>query len=198
MSLLNLCLSFFKIGLFTVGGGMAMLPLLIAESEKNGWLTPQEILDMIAISESTPGPIAVNMATYVGYLRGGLAGSLAATFSVILPGFVITSLIAYSYFKLKNLPGFTSVFSVLRPAGTGLMVSAFITIAGAALFFKDSLPALGAALFSGTLSAGAVVQAVRVKPLLLFVILVPVIKKTGLHPVICILGAAAAGIIFKF
>ena len=94
MICLKLFLTFFEIGLFTFGGGYAMISLIREKALSFGWLTEEELLNMIAVSESTPGPIAVNMATFVGSAQGGLLGSLAATLGVVLPSFIIILLIS--------------------------------------------------------------------------------------------------------
>ena len=97
INLLILFWTFFKIGLFTFGGGYAMIPMIIEECEKLNYLTSDQIIDFIAISESTPGPFAINMATFVGYSQNGLLGAMAATFGVVLPSFIIILIIARIY-----------------------------------------------------------------------------------------------------
>ena len=89
MILLKLFLSFFKIGAFTFGGGYAMIAMIQAEAERQGWLTKEELVDFVAMSESTPGPLAVNMATFVGSRTGGVLGGICATLGVVLPSFII-------------------------------------------------------------------------------------------------------------
>ena len=94
MIYLILFLEFFKVGLFTIGGGLAALPFLYELADKYTWLTKSMIADMIAISQSTPGPIGINMATYAGFKAGGILGGLVATFSIVLPSFIIIVIIA--------------------------------------------------------------------------------------------------------
>ena len=102
MILLRLFIEFFKIGLFAIGGGMATIPFLRQLSLSTGWFPPQLITDMIAISESTPGPIGINMATYVGYNIAGPAGGIAATLGEILPAIIIVTLVSKSLEKFSN------------------------------------------------------------------------------------------------
>ena len=97
MILLELFLVFLKIGAFTFGGGYAMIALMQAEAERHGWLTQEELVDFVALSESTPGPLAVNMATFIGSRTAGIPGAFCATFSVVLPSFVIILLVAQCY-----------------------------------------------------------------------------------------------------
>ena len=104
-SLIKLFLSFFKIGLFSFGGGYAMLPLIKKEIiEVHGWLTNAEFIDIIAISEMTPGPIAINSATFLGYRISGILGSVVSTIAVVLPSFIIMSLIFHFVNKFKDSP----------------------------------------------------------------------------------------------
>ena len=102
---LKLFLTFLKIGAFTFGGGYAMLPLIQQEVIKNGWLTEEQILNFIAVSESTPGPFAINISTYIGTEKGGFFGALAATLGVALPSFVIILIVArvFTAFRKNRL-----------------------------------------------------------------------------------------------
>ena len=102
MIYLILFLEFFKVGLFTIGGGLASLPFLYELAEKYTWITKPMIADMIAISQSTPGPIGINMATYVGFKSGGILGGIIATFAIVLPSFITIIIIANFLNKFKN------------------------------------------------------------------------------------------------
>ena len=102
MIYLKLFLTFFKIGLFTFGGGYAMLPLIQAEVLENGWMTNTEIMNFVAISESTPGPFAINMATFVGTETGGIFGAFCSTLGVVMPSFIVILLVATFYEKFKK------------------------------------------------------------------------------------------------
>ena len=117
---------FFLIGLFTFGGGYAMIPLIEEQTITRGWLDKVEFMNMIAISESTPGPIAVNMATFVGNLQGGILGSLCATVGVILPSFIIILLVATLMTKLINRPVVKSILHGFRGVVIGLIAATAI------------------------------------------------------------------------
>ena len=129
MILLKLFFSFIQIGLFSIGGGYAAMPLIQAQVvEANGWLTMNEFIDLITIAEMTPGPIAVNSATFVGIRIAGLPGAIVATFGCILPSLFIVSLLSYIYTKYKNISLLQSVLASLRPAVVALIASAGINI----------------------------------------------------------------------
>ena len=135
MIFLRLFLEFFKIGLFSVGGGMATLPFLYDLSEKTGWFTASQLTDMVAVSESTPGPIGVNMATYVGFTAGGTSdigiigsflGAVVSTLGLITPSIIIIIIIAGILKKFKENRIVASAFYGIRPAAVALVVSALI------------------------------------------------------------------------
>ena len=127
---LTLFLSFFKIGLFTFGGGYAMIPLIQREaSEKRDWISQNEILDVIAIAESTPGPIAINAATYIGYKVGKFWGSVFATLGIVLPSFGIILLISTFYEQFMKLTFMTAIFKGLRIGVIILLFRAFFKLA---------------------------------------------------------------------
>jgi len=129
MIYLELFLAFLKIGAFTFGGGYAMLPLIQSEVVSHGWMEQQVIIDFIAVSESTPGPFAVNVATYVGSEVGGLFGAICATGGVVFPSFVIILIVAKCFEKFKESKLVKGCMSGLKPAVVGLISSAVITIA---------------------------------------------------------------------
>ena len=129
MIYLELFLTFLKIGAFTFGGGYAMLPLMKEAVIANGWLTETEIINFIAVSESTPGPFAINMATYVGSEMGGVFGAFCATLGVVLPSFVIILIVAKIYDKFKNSKTVSGCMTGLKPAVIGLIGSAIISVA---------------------------------------------------------------------
>ena len=165
MIFLKLFLTFFKIGLFTFGGGYAMLPLIQAEVIKNGWMEESAIIDFIAVSESTPGPFAINISTYIGSVMGGdsvldsIFGSFCATLGVVLPSFIIILIVARFYDKFRESRVVKGCMSGLKPAVVGLISAAFVSMAMTVFFplgfslsiFKDislyiSLAILGIAL----------------------------------------------------
>ena len=129
MILLQLFWSFFQIGLFSIGGGMAAMPLIQNQVvELHSWLTLTEFTDLITIAEMTPGPIAINSSTFVGIRIAGIPGALVATFGCILPSCVIVSVLAWVYFKYKDLTVIQGVLAGLRPAVVALIASAGLTI----------------------------------------------------------------------
>lgn len=131
-----LFLTFFKIGLFSFGGGYAMLPMIYQEVvEKTNWITPSEFTDLLAISQITPGPISVNSATYVGILKSnGILGAASATFGVILPSFIITIILCHFIVKFKNNIYIKSIFNFLRPIVVGFIFASSILLMNKANF----------------------------------------------------------------
>ncbi len=174
---LDLFWAFFKIGLFTFGGGYAMLPLIQSEVLSRQWMTAEEIVNFIAVSESTPGPFAVNIATYVGMVTAGLAGAVCCTLGVALPSFLIILLISGSYQRFRKSRLVEGAMGGLRPAVIGLIASALLSI-GKGVFFPS-----GSLIFP---------PAFFVSAALFLVILVLALKKK--HPVMLIGLSAAVGI----
>ena len=129
MIYIKLFLTFFEIGLFTFGGGYAMISLIRDKALSLGWLTEEELLNMIAVSESTPGPIAVNMATFVGSTQGGILGSLAATLGVVLPSFIIILLITAVLHNFLKYKGVQAFLKGVRPCVVALILATAITMA---------------------------------------------------------------------
>jgi len=184
---LRLFCEFLKIGLFAVGGGMATLPFLQHLSVQTGWFSEALITDMIAISESTPGPIGINMATYVGYHVAGLAGGIAATVGEVLPSVVIVCIAAKYLQKFRRSTLVEGMFYGMRPAVTGL-----IAVAGYDVI-KMSL-----------LNLSAFAQGHRMtdlfhwRKILYFVLIFILIRKLKKHPVTYIAASAAVGIALSF
>ena len=153
MILLKLFFSFIQIGLFSIGGGYAAMPLIQAQVvEANGWLTMNEFIDLITIAEMTPGPIAVNSATFVGIRIAGIPGAVVATFGCILPSLFIVSLLSYIYTRYKNLGLLQSILSSLRPAVVALIASAGLSILLKVIFgdgamVPENVNILGVCLF---------------------------------------------------
>ncbi len=127
MILWELFYTFFKIGLFTIGGGYAMLPLIQEEVTQNGWMDPTQLLNFIAVSESTPGPFAINIATYVGSVMGGVPGAVCATLGVVLPSFLIILIVSYFYGKFRQNKIVKGCMSGLQPAVIGLIGAALVS-----------------------------------------------------------------------
>lgn len=119
-----LCWEFFKIGLFAVGGGLVTVPFLFDLSEKYGWFSSAELADMIAVAQSTPGPVGINMATYVGFKVAGLGGAVVATLSEVLPSMIVVYLIARALAKWQNNPQLDKILAGIRPAVLSLILFA--------------------------------------------------------------------------
>ena len=124
MIFLELFLTCFKVGLFTIGGGAAIIPILQQEVVAKGWISMEEVLTYIAISESTPGPIAINMATFVGSSQGGFLGALCATLGMVLPSFIIILVIAKFFSKFSENRYIKTVLTSIRPFVVGMILSA--------------------------------------------------------------------------
>ena len=187
----QLFLEFFKTGLFAVGGGMATLPFLYDMAEKTNWFTSGQLADMIAVSESTPGPIGVNMATYVGFTTAGFWGGLIATLALVTPSVIIIVIISYFLKAFRENKYVDAAFYGLRPASTGLIAAAGMTVVTITLLQMD--------LFK---NSGSIMDLFNWKSLILAVIIYILsnnIKQTKkLHPVFFIVGSAIIGILFGF
>jgi len=196
MSLLfELFYSFFRIGLFSFGGGYAMIPLIQSEILHHGWLTAEQFADIVAVAEMTPGPIAVNSATYVGYMTAGVFGSMVATAGVTLPSLLLILLVAGFVSRYQKHPLYTMVFYGLRPVVVGLIASAAVFIGKTALVHlveNQSLRDWFATLFRKPLDA------IQPAALLIFAATLVVHHKFKLHPLILIMGAGLAGILLQF
>ncbi len=187
MIYLQLFLSFFKTGLFSVGGGLATLPFLYEISEKYGWFSSAMVADMLAVSESTPGPIGVNMATYAGFTAAGIPGALAATASLVLPSLIIILIIAGFMSRYRENRFVNAAFLGLRPAVVALVTVALIEVLKASVLCVDAFLASHRLWDIFNLPAILLMAA-------LFVFS-QFFKK--LHPIVLILIGAAAGIVFK-
>ena len=188
---LRLFWEFFKTGLFAVGGGMATLPFMYDISDKTGWFTHSMLADMVAVSESTPGPIGVNMATYVGFVTGGIPGAVIATVGLVTPSVIVILLIARALKAFRENQYVDAGFYGLRPCSVGLIAAAGVLVVKLALFNTE--------LYAST---GAIADLFNVKALILAAVLLVAtrcIKKLkGLHPIVFILASAVIGIVFSF
>ena len=169
MVLIKLFLSFLKIGAFTFGGGYAMIAMIQAEAEHQGWLTQEELVDFVALSESTPGPLAVNMATFVGMRTGGVLGAIIATLGIILPSFIIILIIAKCFEKYEKSKAVGGIMSGLKPAVVGMIGAAFISVARTVFFPSGvSVSAFSAVsfwVFLGLFAAASVLAFKKVHPI---------------------------------
>lgn len=189
MIYLRLFIEFFKTGLFSIGGGLATFPFLSEMADRTGWFTQAQLMDMIAVSESTPGPLGVNSATYVGYTVAGMPGALIATMGLIAPSIIIILIIAGFLKAFRNDPYVDGAFRCLRPTSAGLIAASGLSVAASAFFNTEE----GKELSLSLLRPEAVVLAALLIALTRFI---PQTKK--LHPIIWIGFSALAGIIFDF
>jgi len=181
MTLLFLCWEFFKTGLFSVGGGLATLPFLF-EMAKNHpeWFTVEELTNMVAVAESTPGPIGVNMATYVGTTVAGVPGGILATLSLILPSIIVILIIARILEKFSESRIVKDIFYGLRPAVVGMLFASVLSVVESSIFGGDFL------------------SGVDWRYLSLFAVLVFGVFKFKKHPILYIGIGAVVGMIFGF
>ncbi len=182
---------FAKVGLLTIGGGLAMIPLLQDEIVTRGWITIDEFTHMISISQMTPGPIIVNLATFVGFRLNGVPGAIACTLGVILPSLVIVTLISSVLFKYRNSDFVSRLFAVVRPVVVGLIAGAGVGLAQQALLDVND----GAA----TQLQGSGLAAIQVDwtASLIFAVSMVLLSKTELHPAkVLATGALLGSVLF--
>ena len=195
MTLLRLYWEFFKTGLFAIGGGMATLPFLKDIGETTGWYSYGDLMNMLAVSESTPGPIGINMATYVGFTVGGVPGAVIATVGEITPSIIVVLLVAMLLKSFKDNRYVNMAFYGLRPASTGLIGAACIGV------ILEVLLRIGTS-GSGLLNVFSVNGMINIKGLLLAAVLLvltnSVKKVKDLHPIVFIAGSAVVGVVFGF
>lgn len=190
MIYLQLFYEFFKTGLFAVGGGLATLPFLYDMSDSTGWFSHKQLADIIAISESTPGAIGINMATYTGYLTAGYGGALVATIGLVSPSIIIILIIARVLTKFRDNQVVEATFYGLRPASTALIAAAGFSVVWLDLFD-----------FSRLVDANDWLGFVNLKALALAIILFFLMRLKlfkHLHPIYFIALSAIVGIIFQF
>ncbi|TCT14615.1 chromate transporter [Natranaerovirga pectinivora] len=183
MNILILFIEFFKVGIFSYGGGLAMLPLLQETALDKGWVTVTEFADLIAISQSTPGPIAINMATYIGFSSGGVFGALVASIAVILPGFILAIIVATFLQRFNEHPLVKSAFIALKAAVLGLVCTAIVQVALVSLY---------------TVEQGNLLRFYRdidFRAIAVFLIMILGILKFKKHPIVYIVIAGVAGAI---
>ena len=191
MIFLRLFWEFFKAGLFAVGGGMATLPFLYDISDKTGWFTYSQLADMVAVSESTPGPIGINMATYVGFTTAGIPGALCATIGIITPSIIVILLISKALEKFRQNKYVDAAFYALRPCSVALIAAAGFLVLKITLFNVDTF-SVGDSIISFFNWKAIALAAV------IFVLTQYVKKTKNLHPIIFIAFSAVVGIVFSF
>lgn len=202
MIYLQLFFEFAKAGLFAIGGGLATLPFLQDISLRTAWYTSDQLADMIAVSECTPGPIGVNMSTYTGYTVAGIPGAIIATLGLIFPSIIVIIIVARILKAFQDNRYVKAAFYGLRPASTGLIAAACLGVCQIALFNEGALKSLKSAI-----------SGIRYPALILAVVLwllmnLGTFKKlkgnkvlakiSKLHPVVFLAASAIIGIIFKF
>ena len=185
MIYIQLLWSFIQIGLFSIGGGYASLPLIEHQVvDVHGWLTASQLTDIVTISQMTPGPIALNAATFVGTRIGGLPGAIVATLGCVLPSCIIVLALAWVYTKYNDLGLLRGILAGLRPAVVALIASAGLTILISALFVNDVLP-----------HALSDVDGIAV---VLFVLSLVILRKWKPDPILVMVGSGVIGAIAVF
>lgn len=177
MIFLELFWTFFRIGLFTFGGGYAMLPLIQQEVQAHGWMSIEDLVNFVAVSESTPGPFAVNVSTYVGSEMGGVLGAFCATMGVVLPSFLVILVVARCYERFRSSRVVKGLMCGLKPAVIGLIGSAIVSV-GQTVFFPQGLALSAGFWCSLVIFAGMAVLAFR-----------------KVHPIVVIALSACLGIL---
>jgi chromate transporter len=194
MIYLNLFLTFFKIGLFSFGGGYGMIPLIEREIVLNGWITGKEFVEIISISEMTPGPIAINTATFIGYKLGGIPGAMLATAGVVIPSLIIILIVFHYFTKFQKYEIVKETICTIKPILLALIIQAVIFVAGNVLLregkeIKDLLVSF---------SADKLMEIFNPVTIIITVLSLLVLLLTRLHPIIVILGAGAIGVILHY
>ncbi|WP_455542794.1 chromate transporter [Intestinibacter sp.] len=185
--LFRLFYEFFKTGLFAVGGGLATMPFLYDIAEKTRWFTKNDLTNMIAVSESTPGPLGVNMSTYVGFTTAGIPGAVVASLGLVVPAIFIIIIVSKFLKKFKENPYVEAVFHTLRPASTGLIVGAGWGLFEITMFYFDKYNI-----------SSKFIDLFNFKSIIFAVILFFLIKYTNKHPVLYIALSAVVGILLSF
>lgn len=178
---------FFKTGLFAIGGGLATIPFLQEMSEKFGWFTLETLADMIAVSESTPGPIGVNMASYVGFIKCGVPGTIAATMGLIAPSIIIILIIARVLEKFRDSKYVNYAFYGLRAASVALITNAFIEVVKISLLNIE-----------GWQESGIFTDLFNIKAIIMAIVIYFCYTKFKGHPIIYLALSAVAGIVLNF
>lgn len=184
MIYLTLFFEFFKTGLFAMGGGLATIPFLSKMGSTYGWFTSQELSNMFAISESTPGPIGINMATYVGYKVVGIPGALCSTIGEVTPAIIIIIIIAKILKQFKENKYVKYAFEGIRPITLGLIVSAFVSIFTSSVIYLDAFK-----------QSHLIKDLIDLRILFIFILVFILNKKLKIHPIFYVVLSAIIGII---
>ena len=198
-TLLRLYWEFFKTGLFAVGGGMATLPFLKDIGETTGWYTYSDLMNMLAVSESTPGPIGINMATYVGFTVGGVPGAVIATIGEVTPSIIVILIVAAMLKKFRDSKYVQNAFYGLRPASTGLIGAACVSVIFEVLTCVRIASADGSLMNSIQLTGGSFFNLRGLALAAVLLVLTNWVKPTkNLHPIVFIALSAVVGVVFGF
>ena len=184
MTLLQLMFTFFYVGLFTIGGGLVAITLMYGPIVEGGLITSEQFYNMVAISESTPGPIGINMATYIGYELYGVAGGIATTVATVLPSLIIITIIAKYFNRFQDKPLVKAAFTGLRPATSGMVLVAAVQVFIIAIL---NIPA-----FKET---GSVAQLVALPQAIFYLVACILLFKTKLSPIIMVVAGAIFGVL---
>jgi chromate transporter len=196
MIYLELLVTFFKIGLFSFGGGYGMIPLIEREIVSHKWLTGPEFVDIISISEMTPGPISINIATFVGYKMGGVAGGLAATTGVVLPSLILILIVSHYLEKFQQNKLKEEIIHGIRPVVAALIIQAALLVAGN-IFLKEK-PGTEIISIFDWISRGDFLNIINLPAILIAAVCLAVLLLTRVHPILIILAGGAAGIILNY
>jgi chromate transporter len=188
MVYLALIHEFLKMGLFSIGGGFATLPFLYRLADNYPWFTKEMLIDMIAISQSTPGPVGLNMATYAGYSAGGAAGGVVASLALVTPSILLILLVIKIFEEFRGNRSVQNAFYGIRPAVAALIASASCGIINVTLIKAGGAAGIDIEEIWGILNY---------ERILLFFVILYLTKKFNKHPVYYIFGAALAGAIFR-
>ena len=196
---LRLFWEFFKTGLFAVGGGMATLPFLKDIVQSTGWYTYTDLMNMLAVSESTPGPSGINMATYVGFTVGGIPGAVIATLGEVTPSIIVILIVAMMLKKFRDNRYVNMAFYGLRPASTGLIGAACVTVVLEVMTGIKVLAADGALMNTFRLAGESLIKWPGVLLGALLIVLTNFIRPVkNWHPIVFIAFSAVVGIVFRF
>lgn len=185
MTLLQLMITFFYVGLFTIGGGLVAITLMYGPIVEGGLISSEQFYNMVAISESTPGPIGINMATYIGYQLYGVAGGIATTAATVLPSLIVIMLIARFFNRFQEKPLVKAAFTGLRPATSGMVLVATVQV------FVISI--LNIPAFRET---GQLLQLVNLPSAAFYILSCIILFKTKISPIAVVAAGALFGVLF--
>lgn len=188
MTLIKLFITFFKIGAFSFGGGYAMIPIIQREIEKNNWITPKEFADIIGIAGMTPGPIAVNSATFVGVKVHGLLGAIFAMVGIMIPSFLCVVTISKYFNKFKDHKLNILIFKGIKPVVAGLIASAAISLSKTSLLNGFSMPDYWSRFINAPL------KAINISGFIILILALVMLIKHKIHPILVILSSAVLGV----